>query len=120
MTYRRINNQAALYGSAYLRYSVKIGFFKMSFGIGFTKQITGAKGKTISEEEGQAAILDLQPTVYYASAADSALQDYELVEDDTLIDEEQQQALEESNQFKNVFSYQEWKNYAGSFSLNNN
>ncbi|WP_417367250.1 hypothetical protein [Flavobacterium beibuense] len=75
MTYQDIGGQATLYGSASVRYSVKIGFFKKSFTLRYSKRITGAKGKTVDpNSENSTAYLDRnEEPVYYASVSDEMM-----------------------------------------------
>ncbi len=75
MTYQNIGGQATLYGSASVRYSVKVGFFKKSFTLRYSKRIAGAKGKAVdpSSENSTAYLEYSDEPVYYASLSDELM-----------------------------------------------
>lgn len=75
MTYQNIGGQATLYGSASVRYSVKIGFFKKSFTLSYSKRIAGAKGRTVepNSDSSTAYIEHTEEPVYYASTSNELM-----------------------------------------------
>ncbi|MDB4919607.1 hypothetical protein [Mucilaginibacter sp.] len=118
MTYQRIDGQAALYGSASLRYSIKIGFFKKSFEISFSKTFVGAKGASIGEQQNSAYLYNKQTQVYYASTekdpAEYASYQLNYLQDETIPESNKD---EHSALFEHIYSDQDWKFYYNAFDL---
>lgn len=74
MTYQNIGGQATLYGSASVRYSVKIGFFKKSFTLSYSKRISGAKGRPVDPNSDSTAYIEpTEEPVYYASTSNELM-----------------------------------------------
>ncbi|SKC45881.1 rhoptry family protein [Ohtaekwangia koreensis] len=115
MTYRRVDGQAALYGSASLTYSIKIGFFRTSFGISFSKQIMGAKG-VAPPQDSQASILQINSESPYASTKDEPAE-YLIIEDDDPVKSTTEVEQEKSNSFATTFSPKLWEEYCCTFDL---
>jgi len=62
-----------LFGSASVSYSIKIGFFKKSFTLRYSKQLTGSKGKKIDPNVEQQAYAGdfVREEVFYASTGNA-------------------------------------------------
>lgn len=63
LTYQRFQGRSTLYGTASVTYSIKIGFFKKSFSLSFSKRIFGAQDKMDQETAG---IFHKKEPVFYA------------------------------------------------------
>lgn len=118
MTYQRIDGQAALYGSASLRYSIKIGFFKKSFEISFSKTFVGAKGASIGQQQNSAYLYNQHNQPYYANTEKNPAEyaNYQLnyLQDETIPESNKD---EHSALFENIYSDQDWKFYYNAFDL---
>jgi len=51
LEYQNYQGQATLYGSASVQYAIKIGFFKKSFTLSYSKRFYGAKGNTLNPDQ---------------------------------------------------------------------
>ena len=115
LEYQRAGGQATLYGTASVNYSVKIGFFKKSFTLSYSKRIAGSKGKRIDPDQQVAYLMDREEEeVYYAYNGEG------IMVSDSLLnrpDEEIYEIVDDKKDFKTIYSRDTWSEYVSSFSF---
>lgn len=126
MTYQNIGGQATLYGSASVRYSVKIGFFKKSFTLSYSKRISGAKGRPVDPNSDSISYLEQnEEPVYYASIENSIdfhgpnVGNYELASSETINDENFNSPVNDIKSFGIIYPKNSglWEQYCNSFNF---
>ena len=124
LTYRRVEGKAALYGSASLSYSIKIGFFKKSFTLSFSKTIAGEKGNSsIKQDETTAFNENPKNDLLYASSSNDviAFDEYEVInEENKTVSKSQKKkkvAIQNPTSFKSIYKKKHWEDYCNSFSF---
>lgn len=119
MTYQNIGGQATLYGSASVRYSVKIGFFKKSFTLSYSKRIAGAKGRTVdpNSDSSTAYIEHTEEPVYYASTSNELM----LLPSNSATETNQSNdvSVNDIKSFKTIYPKKSglWEQYCNSFNF---
>lgn len=126
MTYQNIGGQATLYGSASVRYSIKIGFFKKSFTLSYSKRISGAKGRPVDPNSDTTAYIEhTEEPVYYASVENTkGLRgpnpiDYQPVYKENNINDDDYNKLDDLKSFKTIYPKNSglWEQYCNSFNF---
>ena len=118
MTYQNIGGQATLYGSASVRYSVKIGFFKKSFTLSYSKRISGAKGRPVDPNSDTTAYIEhTEEPVYYASTSNELM----LLPSSSKTDSNQSNdiSVDDIKSFKSIYPEKSglWEQYCNSFNF---
>lgn len=101
-------NTGSLFGTAAVSYSVRVGFFKKSFTLRYSKQISGDKGKPLSADPtASARVNHRKEDIYYAYEGETM----------DLIDSSDLQFLPPPNPnlFKNIYKKDDWKIYCNAF-----
>ncbi|MFD2871731.1 hypothetical protein ACFS5N_04580 [Mucilaginibacter ximonensis] len=121
MEYQNVGGQASLTGSASVSYSIKIGFFKKSFTLSYSKTIAGTGGKRIDPNSQASLVNKTSQPIYYADAGP------ELIIPQDLLRKEQTATPKNINTttkdslpdnaaaFKNVYTETTWNEYLNSF-----
>jgi hypothetical protein len=118
MTYQNIGGQATLYGSASVRYSVKIGFFKKSFTLSYSKRISGAKGRPVDPNSDSTAYIEhTEEPIYYASTSNELL----LLPSNSVTESNQSNdiSVNDIKSFKTIYPKKSglWEQYCNSFNF---